>query len=873
MPTPPRWPTSTTRPPAAVTIDDTTPTQGQTLTASNSLADLDGLGTITYQWQRGGVDIVGATGATYVTSQADVGSTLRVVASYTDGQGTAESVTSANTAAVANVNDAPTGSVTIDDTTPTQGQTLTASNTLADLDGLGTITYQWQRGGVDIVGATGATYVTSQADVGSTLRVVASYTDGQGTGESVASADTAAVANINDAPTGSVTIDDTTPTQGQTLTASNTLADLDGLGTITYQWQRGGVDIVGATGATYVTSQADVGSTLRVVASYTDGQGTAESVTSANTAAVANINDAPTGSVTIDDTTPTQGQTLTASNTLADLDGLGTITYQWQRGGVDIVGATGATYVTSQADVGSTLRVVASYTDGQGTAESVTSANTAAVANVNDAPTVANPITDQAATEDAGFSFTFAANTFNDIDAGDSLSYSASGLPAWLSFDAATRTFSGTPANADVGLVTITLRATDLAGAFVEDQFVVTVANTNDAPTVANAIADQAATEDAGFSFTFAANTFNDIDAGDSLSYSASGLPAWLSFDAATRTFSGTPANADVGPVTITLRATDLAGAFVEDQFVVTVANTNDAPTGSVTIDDTTPTQGQTLTASNSLADLDGLGTITYQWQRGGVDIVGATGATYVTSQADVGSTLRVVASYTDGQGTLESVGSADTAAVANINDAPTGSVTIDDTTPTQGQTLTASNTLGDLDGLGTITYQWQRGGVDIVGATGATYVTSQADVGSTLRVVASYTDGQGTAEIGDQCRHRRGGQRQRRAHGLGHHRRHDADPGPDAHCFEFTGRPGWPGHDQLPVAAWRRRHRRRHRRDLRHQPGRCRQHVASRGQLHRWPGHGRIGDQCRHRGGGQRQRRAHRQRHDQRHARPRARR
>ncbi|MCK7519851.1 MAG: hypothetical protein MZV64_20025 [Ignavibacteriales bacterium] len=35
-----------------------------------------------------------------------------------------------------------------------------------------------------------------------------------------------------------------------------------------------------------------------------------------------------------------------------------------------------------------------------------------------------------------------------------------------------------------------------------------------------------------------------------------------------TSTFSGTPANADVGPVTITVRATDWQRAFVEDQFV-----------------------------------------------------------------------------------------------------------------------------------------------------------------------------------------------------------------------------------------------------------------------------------------------------------------
>ena len=39
------------------------------------------------------------------------------------------------------------------------------------------------------------------------------------------------------------------------------------------------------------------------------------------------------------------------------------------------------------------------------------------------------------------------------------------------------------------------------------------------------------------------------------LSYTTSTLPSWLSFDAATRTFSGTPANADVGALTITVTA------------------------------------------------------------------------------------------------------------------------------------------------------------------------------------------------------------------------------------------------------------------------------------------------------------------------------
>ena len=136
--------------------------------------------------------------------------------------------------------------------------------------------------------------------------MTASYTDGGNTLEAVSSAATAAVANVNDAPSGSVTITGT-PTQGQTLSATHSLADVDGLGTIAYQWRADGIAIAGATGSTLVLGQAQVGKVITVAASYTDGGDTLEAVSSAATAAVANVNDAPSGSVTISGT-PTQGR-------------------------------------------------------------------------------------------------------------------------------------------------------------------------------------------------------------------------------------------------------------------------------------------------------------------------------------------------------------------------------------------------------------------------------------------------------------------------------------------------------------------------------------------------------------------------------------
>jgi Ca2+-binding RTX toxin-like protein len=76
--------------------------------------------------------------------------------------------------------------------------------------------------------------------------------------------------------------------------------------------------------------------------------------------------------------TATQGQTLTASNTLADADGLGAITYNWLRDGAN-TGSTGSAYVLGQADVGKKISAQAVYTDLQGTTEAVSSTQTAAV--------------------------------------------------------------------------------------------------------------------------------------------------------------------------------------------------------------------------------------------------------------------------------------------------------------------------------------------------------------------------------------------------------------------------------------------------------------------------------------------------------------
>jgi hypothetical protein len=173
-----------------------------------------------------------------------------------------------------------------------------------------------------------------------------------------------------------------TATEDQTLTAVSTLEDEDVLGDLSYQWLADGVSIDGAASNTLTLGQAQVGKEISVTVSYRDGQGTDESVTSSATTAVENVNDPPQGAVIISGT-PMEGETLTAVNTLTDEDGIGAISYQWNRDDIEIANATNSSYLLASEDVGIIITVRASYTDNQNTFEEVFSSQTYVVEKGN----------------------------------------------------------------------------------------------------------------------------------------------------------------------------------------------------------------------------------------------------------------------------------------------------------------------------------------------------------------------------------------------------------------------------------------------------------------------------------------------------------
>ncbi len=186
----------------------------------------------------------------------------------------------------------------------------------------------WAAGSNETVDATHNAYWTGAQDANGTLNAFTAVAkDNAGTESSTAIQLQMSVTAVNDSHTGGASISGTA-TQGQTLTATHTLADVDGLGAISYQWRANGSNISGATGSTFVLTEAQVGSTITVVLSYTDLQGTAESATSSATATVAALASPPSSSGTPAPApapaSPTTGGSATeAATPVADSGGSG----------------------------------------------------------------------------------------------------------------------------------------------------------------------------------------------------------------------------------------------------------------------------------------------------------------------------------------------------------------------------------------------------------------------------------------------------------------------------------------------------------------------------------------------------------------------
>jgi acid phosphatase type 7 len=276
------------------------------------------------------------------------------------------------------------------------GQTLTADPGLWTGTEPISYAYQWRRcdvtgeGCVDIVPAATTAYTLVDSDVGSTIRVAVTASNSVGS-STVASAPTAVVDAEPEPPSNIVPPTITgTAQEGTAPTADPGVWTGTSPITYAYQWRRcdaegaNCVDVAGADAEAYTVGLVDIGATLRVAVTASNGLGSSTAVSS-QTPVVTEASDAPAN---INSPTVTgaaeEEQTLTAApGTWSGSEPID-YAYQWRRcdatggGCTDVVPAADATYTLTAADVGWTMRVAVTASNGAGS-KTVSSASTAVV--------------------------------------------------------------------------------------------------------------------------------------------------------------------------------------------------------------------------------------------------------------------------------------------------------------------------------------------------------------------------------------------------------------------------------------------------------------------------------------------------------------
>ncbi len=222
----------------------------------------------------------------------------------------------------------------------------------------------------------------------------------------------------------------------------------------------------------------------------------------------------------------------------------------------------------------------------------------------NQLPTVVGSIPDQAAVVQQAYSYTLPENLFKDTD-GTIVSIVAKNAPEGITLSGGKLT--GKPAA--VGEYRIVIRATDNLEGWVETSYrlVVKASPDNLPPTVVNTIPNQTTMVGKSFTYTVSKNTFNDPEGGE-IRLEIVNLPAGLS--STNGVITGIPTVG--GEYKVTARGYDVAGAFVEDIFLITISlsNGNIPPTVVTAIPDQNTKLGQAYSYAipvNTFYEPDGL--------------------------------------------------------------------------------------------------------------------------------------------------------------------------------------------------------------------------------------------------------------------------
>ncbi|MCK0129260.1 Ig-like domain-containing protein [Erythrobacter sp. F6033] len=686
--------------PDAATTDEDTPVNVP-LIANDTDADGDAL-TVTAATAANGTVVINPDGSVDYTPNPDFNGTDTITYTISDGNGGFS--TSTATITVNPVNDdpvaAPIAPQTNDDSTPV---TLDVSGNFSDVDG-DDLTFS-------ATGLPPGLSIDADGNVTGTLDPDASQggpagdgvysvtvTADDGNGGTV---DTTFIWTVNNPPPEAV--DDTAATDEDTpvnipVLANDSDPDGDPL-TVTAADAGNGTVVIEADGTVTYTPNPNFNGTDTITYTISDGNGGTSTATV--TITVDPVNDDPVATpIAPQDNIDSANVSLPTAGNFSDLDG-DTLTFSASGlpAGLSIDPATGEITGTiavdaSQGGTGGVYNVTVTADDGNGGTVSTTFAWT-----VTNPPPVA--VDDSAATdEDTRVNIPVLAND-SDPD-GDPLTVTSATAPNGTVVIEADGTVTYTP-NADFnGTDTITYTISDGNGGTSTATVTVTVDPVNDDPVVGTPLPNLANVDSAAVNVPVAGN-FSDLD-GDTLTFSASGLPAGLSIDA-NGNISGTidPSASQGGPAgdgiyTVSVTADDGNGGTVTTSFAWTV--TNPPP---VAADDAASTNEDTpvnipVLANDSDPDGDPL-TVTSATAPNGSVVIEADGTVTYTPNPDFNGTDTITYQISDGEGGTSTASV--TVTVNPVNDDPVADPQLTNQTDQDADviSLDVSGNFDDVDG------------------------------------------------------------------------------------------------------------------------------------------------------------------------------
>lgn len=711
---------------------------------SNVFTDKDG-DLLTYTVRSSNTDVVtvSLSGTILVIAEAGLGTATITLTATDNGTGNL-GATDAFDFTVNNVNDPPTVAIPLTDLQVDEYfsiRTIDLTSTFTDQDPGDVLTYTAVSDDNSVLTVTvnGSELRIIEAGLGTATITVRATDDGVGN-LFVEDEFTITVNNVNDRPevtnpVDPINLDEYFGTSSRNLKGVFTDKDGDAL-TLTASSGNTSVVTVSMSGSMMYITEQGLGSATITVTATDDGEGQL-SATHSFVINVNNVNDPPVVADPLDDIITdenfvTLNVDLTGAFSDKDNDPL-TYTALSTNFGVVTTSVSGSTLRIHEQGLG-TATITVTASDSR---LSVSDQFSITINNVNDAPVVVSPIQDRNYDEGFGSASVSVSPVFSDED-GDVLSYTVQSSNTAV----VTATISGTTlllTERGNGNATITVTASD--GLLeVSDAFIVRVINLNDAPEVANPVADQEEDEYFGSIVIDLSRVFYDED-GDPLVITASSSDETI----VTTGISGnilTITEQGLGTATITLTADDDL-LTVQDDFLVTVNNVNDAPTILAAIDDLSLDEHFGTTS----IDLSGVFTdkdedpLTLSVENSSASVVAVTlsGTTLNISERGLGSAT-ITVNATDG-----TLGVSDqfVVTVINVNDAPVAINPVNDQVYNErfgSATVSIATVFSDPDG-DALTLSARSNNPDIVAVnlSGTTLTILEEGLGdATVTVTAS---------------------------------------------------------------------------------------------------------------------------------------